>query len=60
MLVAPLYLLVYFCLYKHAASEFFDENDIFSQKMSLKRRRKIDRRLNQLILLDLHGIMHRQ
>ena len=29
--------------YMHAASKFFNEIDIFREKMSLKRRRKIDR-----------------
>ena len=41
-------------LCKHAASKFFDEIDIFTEKMSSQNRP------NYLILLDLLGIMHRQ
>ena len=39
----PLFALFVEDLCKHAASKFFDEIDIFREKMSLKRRRKIDR-----------------
>ena len=39
----PLFTLFVEDLWKHAASKFFDEIDIFSAKMALKRRRKIDR-----------------
>ena len=39
----PLFTLFVEDLCKHAASKFFDEIDIFREKMSLKRRRKIDR-----------------
>ena len=39
----PLFTVFVEDLWKHAASKFFDEIDIFSEKMSLKRRRKIDR-----------------
>ena len=38
----PLFTLFVEDLWKHAASKFFDEIDIFREKMSLKRRRKID------------------
>ena len=39
----PLFTLFVEDLWKHSASKFFDEIDIFSKKMSLKWRRKIDR-----------------
>ena len=39
----PLFALFVEDLCKHAASKFFDEIDIFREKMSLKRRRKINR-----------------
>ena len=39
----PLFTLFVEDLWKHAASKFFDEIDIFSKKMSWKYRRKIDR-----------------
>ena len=39
----PLFTLFVKDLWQHAASKFFGEIDIFSEKMSLKRRRKIDR-----------------
>ena len=39
----PLFTVFVEDLCKHAASKFFDEIDIFREKMSLKRRRKIDR-----------------
>ena len=38
----PLFTLFVEDLWKHAASKFFNEIDIFSEKMSLKHRRKID------------------
>ena len=42
MLVAPLYLPVCFCLYKHAASKFFGGIDIFSQNVVAKSTKSVD------------------